>query len=107
METIDQVCIECGNEFTLRPQDQWCQCPDCAKKHRIDDWKEICPPLYQNTDPEREGFPKETVAKMTEFALANLKSGIGIGVIGEPGTCKTRSVHLVLRHLFVESRQSS
>lgn len=65
-----------------------------------DRWKEICPPLYQDTDVARLTIPPAIVARV----LAWEPNPRGIALSGTTGTGKTRLIFLLIRRLLETTR---
>lgn len=70
-----------------------------AKIAREKEWLDICPPLYRLTDPHHPDIPKATLAKI--MAWIPKADGVGLGVFGKTGRCKTRMVYLLCRELHM------
>lgn len=61
--------------------------------HRAATWQGICPPLYDETDPER--IPPPFRSAITGWKY----SPRGLGLIGPAGQCKTRASYTLLRRM--------
>lgn len=60
-------------------------------------WKEICPPLYADTDQNHSGLRREYLTAAVGW---DVRSQIGLGFIGVSGGGKTRSLFVALRRAF-------
>lgn len=99
-------CRRCNTKFVCSDrweQDEFCikcrpiverEVRDARRKERIEKWKEICPPLYLNSDPAR-------LPKLAEV-LAWQYNEHGLLLHGETGKGKTRCAWQLLRRLYVE-----
>lgn len=68
---------------------------------RLDQWREICPLIYQETDPDHEGIDRKAHAK----AMAHeFKPGKGLVLAGSSRTGKTRSAFAILKREFMAGR---
>ena len=62
-------------------------------------WYEICPALYQRTDPNHPAINQELLANLLEWD-PKTADGKGIGLHGPTGGCKTRMMYLLLRKVL-------
>lgn len=91
-------------------------CPDCIKKIElqgqedvkrqreeawIEKWNEVCPPLYRRTDLSR--LPKAGLEAIQRWAYND--DGIGVGIIGAPGKCKTRLIYELGRRIHMDKKK--
>lgn len=84
------------------------KCEQCYEVDRIEEeerekiqqlekaWAKIAPPRYQHSDITR--FPDKLQTAIAAFnPNKNLDSGIGIGIRGESGLCKSRAAYQLLK----------
>lgn len=131
--TIEVVCRICGQPLTLPSPDVEAESTlgrqlmslaantvheACQRSHRSNQleqerirllelrtqaWGGICPPLYQNTDPERLEIKRKAPHKFAE-AMAWSYGPNGLGFFGTTGGGKTRTAYLVLHREFLTGR---
>jgi DNA replication protein DnaC len=115
---ITICCLTCTNEFGYEPlmihgreffggMAKYCDCcvdenqriqVEIAAQKRATklaaEWTQICPPIYQDTDPAR------LTPKMRQYAEAwTSENGRGVAFVGPTGKCKTRVCYMILgRH---------
>lgn len=104
------ACEECSQVFTVsrHPQRVYANfvCDECCERRakreieadKESSWKEICPPLYLNTDQSR--LPRNLLRKAVEWRF----SPKGILVAGNTGKGKTRAIWQGLRVQHSEGR---
>lgn len=69
---------------------------EIEERKRAREWDEICPPIYQDTDPARL---KPQMRKYAETWTS--ENGRGVAFVGATGKCKTRVAYMILaRHHF-------
>lgn len=120
--SIEAQCARCGNSFERIKEfgalaKYQTLCPACADAdHKaetatlVDEgiqlrarkgdeiFKEICPPLYQDTDPRR--IKSQNLQKVLGWKYGPK----GIVVLGESGKGKTRAMYLLIRRLLNEGK---
>lgn len=116
---ITKPCERCGQNFTQQIQDGWemlevDQCLSCAKiteeenaqeaarkqelaraEVRLQAWRDIVPPRYQQTDLEHPDFHLGLWDKVRQWKPTDDKPWLGI--VGSFGACKTRIAALRLK----------
>ena len=120
---ITKNCTKCGKEFAYEPvyvedREVFAKtlCDDCIDAEEEDRavmaqiaervalherWQRICPEEYRETDLERLN---PTYRRAIErWSQASRK---GIGIVGAPGLCKTRTAFLLLKKSHYEHRQA-
>lgn len=86
-------------------------CPSCSepvrgvelidrRRSQKEDWRNICPPLYQDTNPEKLTIPH----KIFDRVMAWEPNPRGIALSGATGAGKTRLMFLLLRRLHETTR---
>lgn len=68
---------------------------------RLEQWNEICPLVYQNTDPNHEGIDTEAHTKTMQYQF---KPGKGLVLAGKSRTGKTRSAFALLKREFMKGK---
>lgn len=71
-----------------------------VKAERYQKWKDICPVIYQNTDPNHPGMPAaHKLAKILNWAGPK-----GLVVLGKTRKGKTRVMWLLVKRLMLEGK---
>lgn len=73
------------------------------QNRREESWLKICPPLYNSTDINHPNMDKDMLKHV--MAWRDLRDGIGVGIFGETGRCKTRMMFLLLKRLHFQGVQ--
>lgn len=61
-------------------------------------WKNVCPPLYRDSDPSRLKINPDTISNVLTWE----NNPHGIGLAGESGTGKTRLMFMLVKRLLEE-----
>lgn len=70
---------------------------------RMVQWREVCPPLYLDTDPAKLPFALQYPEKFSQAMSWNY-GPTGLGFFGNTGGGKTRAMYLLLRSLYISGR---
>lgn len=82
------------------PEERWLQEQRQQERdRRAARFRNLCPPLYQQTDPAR--LPPDKLAAVTAWKYGPK----GLLLVGPTGTGKTRCAWLLVRRLFLEERR--
>jgi len=95
-----------GMPFTLRPSVcvtcegiRRSEAAEALRRSRYEAWQRICPPIYQDTDPNHPSMPRSDRLAV----ILNWKYGpTGLIVRGVTRLGKTRSLWMLLKRLMVE-----
>jgi hypothetical protein len=112
-----EACPDCGKEylpeiFTIGSKELFRQmrCWPCQdtynreiiekerRKKIMEQFLTICPPLYRDTDPAKLPPAFQLAVKTWTYAPT------GIGLVGAPGTGKTRAVYLILQRMIEQDK---
>lgn len=86
------VCPDCGLKLKVREAAQ-------KKAHRLEEWRRLCPPLFQDTDRSHPGMPPTAIL---DRILGWPFGPKGLVIYGPTRTGKTRSTWLLIKRLMVE-----
>jgi len=107
MQQVDTACAKCGKPIRATAIfAKVTACDDCCAKYRTDErdakfrdyWRRTCPPAFEETDVNHEGFPRAQYDLLKDYQGTE-----NLIFHGDTGTGKTRLAILTLRRLLFQN----